>query len=149
MDIQIIVAEKYARRVSHKELRNAAQRALALEQPDAEPALSIVIVSDRAMRDYNKRFHHVNAPTDVLSFPSAMGEDYLGDIIISFDTAKVNARQAGWRVRDELELLVVHGVLHLLGYDDTTPDARETMWKRQAEILDKNRREQGAGSGRR
>lgn len=135
MQIQVIVPPKYARRVSHKELRNAAQRALAMEHPDADVDLSIVIVDDRAMRDYNKRFHQVNAPTDVLSFPSAMGENYLGDIIISYDTAKVNAQQAGWRVRDELQLLVTHGVLHLLGYDDTTPDARELMWKRQAEIL--------------
>ncbi|MBI4671850.1 MAG: rRNA maturation RNase YbeY [Chloroflexi bacterium] len=136
MDIQIVVAEKYARRVLHKELRGAAQRVLALERPDTEAGLSIVIVSDRAMRDYNRRFHHVNAATDVLSFPSAMGDEYLGDVIISYDTAKANAKHAGWRVCDELELLVTHGVLHLLGYDDATPDAREMMWKRQAEILD-------------
>lgn len=136
MEIQIVVAEKYARRISQRELRNAAQRVLAMERPGAEFALTIVIVGDRAMRDYNKRFHHVNAPTDVLSFPSGMGEDYLGDIIISYDTAKENAKTAGWRVRDELQLLVTHGILHLLGYDDTTPDAKDAMWKRQAEILE-------------
>jgi probable rRNA maturation factor len=93
-------------------------------------------VGDRAMKAYIKRFHQINAPTDVLSFPSAPGDDYLGDILISYDTAKANARQAGWRVRDELRLLVTHGILHLLGYDDTTPDARKKMWKRQAEILE-------------
>ncbi len=136
MEIQIVVAEKYARRISQRELRNAAQRVLAMERPGAEFALTIVIVGDRAMRDYNKRFHHVNAPTDVLSFSSGMGEDYLGDIIISYDTAKENAKTAGWRVRDELQLLVTHGILHLLGYDDTTPDAKDAMWKRQAEILE-------------
>lgn len=135
MNIQIIVAPKYTRRVVRNELRAAAQRALAMERAGAEFALTIVVVGDRAMRDYNKRFHHVNAPTDVLAFASAMGDDYLGDIIISYDTAKANAKQAGWRVRDELQLLVTHGVLHLLGYDDTTPEARETMWKRQAEIM--------------
>ena len=135
MDIQIIVAPKYVRRIARNELRAAAQRALAMERPGVEFALTIVLVSDRAMRDYNKRFHYVNAPTDVLSFPSALGDDYLGDIIISYDTAKANAKQAGWRVRDELRLLVTHGVLHVLGYDDATPDARERMWKRQAELM--------------
>lgn len=138
MPIQIVVADKYARRVSRKDLRGAAQRVLAVERPDGDAGMSIVIVGDRAMRDYNKRFHHVNAPTDVLSFPSAMGDDYLGDVIISYDTAKVNAKHAGWRVSDELKLLVTHGVLHLLGYDDLTPEVREAMWKRQAEILEMN-----------
>lgn len=136
MEIQILVSRRYARRVRRKELQAVARRALALERPGAALNLTVVIVSDRAMRNYNKRFHHVNAPTDVLSFPMATGENYLGDIIISYDTAKVNARAAGWRVRDELQLLVTHGVLHLLGYDDTTPDARATMWRRQAEILE-------------
>jgi probable rRNA maturation factor len=60
---------------------------------------------------------------------------YLGDIVISYETARVNARRVGWRIADELELLVVHGTLHLLGYDDRSPRARARMWKRQAEIL--------------
>ncbi|RIK25175.1 MAG: rRNA maturation RNase YbeY, partial [Chloroflexi bacterium] len=109
MEIQILVSRRYARRVRRKELQAVARRALALERPGAALNLTVVIVSDRAMRNYNKRFHHVNAPTDVLSFPMAAGENYLGDIIISYDTAKVNARAAGWRVRDELQLLVTHG----------------------------------------
>jgi len=136
MEIQIRVSRRYARRVRRKELQTVARRALALERPGAALNLTVVIVSDRAMRNYNKRFHHVNAPTDVLSFPSVAGDNYLGDIIISYETAKANARMAGWRVRDELQLLVTHGILHLLGYDDTTPDARATMWRRQAEILE-------------
>lgn len=138
MDINVVVAPKYVRRVSQKELRAAATRVLAAELPDAFNSLSIVIVGDHAMRDYNRRFHHVNAATDVLSFDSSQDDDYLGDVIISYETAKENARQAGWRVSQELELLVTHGVLHLLGYDDTTPNAREVMWKRQAEILERD-----------
>ncbi len=134
MDINIVVAPKFARRISQKELRAAASRVLAAETPDAFNSLSIVIVSDRAMRDYNRRFHHVDAATDVLSFDSPQ-EEYLGDVIISFETAKENARRAGWRVREELELLVTHGVLHLLGYDDATPNEREVMWQRQSEIM--------------
>ncbi len=137
MEVQVLVARQYARRVAREELRAAARRALAVERPGAALTLTIVIVGDRAMRNYNRRFHRMDAPTDVLSFPATTDENYLGDIIISYDTAKTNARAAGWRVRDELQLLVTHGVLHLLGYDDTTPDAREKMWKRQAELLGK------------
>ncbi len=70
MDINIVVAPKYARRVSQKDLRAAASRVLAAETPDADSSLSIVVVGDRAMKDYNRRFHHVNATTDVLSFDS-------------------------------------------------------------------------------
>ncbi len=136
-DINIVVAPKYARRVSQKDLRAAATRVLAAEAPDAFKALSIVVVGDREMKDYNRRFHHVNAPTDVLSFDAPLDDAYLGDVIISYETAKENARRAGWRVRDELQLLVTHGVLHLLGYDDATPGERETMWQRQAEILER------------
>lgn len=134
-EINVVVAPKFARRISQKELRAAATRVLAAETPDALKALSIVIVGDKAMKDYNRRFHRVNAATDVLSFSSPLHEDYLGDVIISYETAKKNARQAGWRVSEELELLVTHGVLHLLGYDDTTPQEREHMWERQALIM--------------
>jgi probable rRNA maturation factor len=136
MGINVVIAPKYLRRISQKELRAAVSRVLAYEESDLAPSLSIVVVGDRAMRDYNRHFHQVDAATDVLSFPSPARDDYLGDIIISYETAKLNARQAGWRVRDELELLVVHGVLHLLGYDDRTPKDREVMWKRQAQILE-------------
>lgn len=135
MEINIVVAPKYARRVLQKDLRAAALRALAAEHSDMQQALSIVIVGNRAMRDYNRHFHHVNATTDVLSFSSPLRQEYLGDIIISYETAKSNAKTAGWRIRDELQLLVTHGILHLLGYDDATPSAREAMWRRQAEIL--------------
>lgn len=138
MDINIVVAPKYARRISHKDLRAAATRVLAVETPDSFNALSIVIVDDRAMKDYNRRFHHVNSATDVLSFAPALREEYLGDVIISYDTAKENARNAGWTVSQELELLVTHGVLHLLGYDDTTVDTRDIMWRKQAEIMGSN-----------
>lgn len=133
--INIVVAPKYAHRISQKDLRAAASRVLAAETPDAFNSLSIVIVGDRAMKDYNRRFHHINAATDVLSFGSPQDRDYLGDVIISYDTAKDNARRAGWRVSQELELLVTHGVLHLLGYDDSTDDTREVMWQRQAQIM--------------
>jgi probable rRNA maturation factor len=135
--INVVVSPKYARRISQKELRAAAVRTLAAERTAVPVSLSIVVVGDRAMRDYNRRFHQINTATDVLSF-SNPNVDYLGDIIISYETAKANARRAGWRIRDELQLLVTHGILHLLGYEDETESARLHMWQRQADILGQN-----------
>ncbi len=115
-------------------LRSIADKTLRLEKMPSQASLAVVIVGDRSIRSYNRRFHQVDAPTDVLSFPSGEKE-YIGDIIISFEMARRNARTAGWRTADELKLLVVHGILHLLGYSDETPRKRSRMWKRQAEIL--------------
>lgn len=134
--IQVIVAPEFARYVEASHLRAVARKTLRAENRSAPTALTIVIVSDSAIQDYNRRFHRTAGATDVLSF-SSTEKDYLGDIILSYETARDNARRAGWRVRDELELLVVHGVLHLLGYDDRTARAHAHMWNRQADILNK------------
>jgi probable rRNA maturation factor len=86
----------------------------------------------------------VDAPTDVLAFPnetrgpfvSAPGYPrYLGDVIISFPRAASQATEVGHPTEAELQLLAVHGVLHLLGYDDEAKEERAQMWKAQSEIL--------------
>jgi probable rRNA maturation factor len=82
--------------------------------------LSILLTSDPEIRGLNRRYRSVDAATDVLSFPSGPGRPragHLGDVVISVDSASRYARQAGWSLREEVQFLVVHGVLHLLGYD--------------------------------
>ncbi len=133
MPVDIAGNPIFTRRLHKADLRRIADKTLRLEKA-AGRTISIVVVGNRQIRSYNRRFHHVNAPTDVLSFRSDE-KRYLGDIIISYQIAKANARKAGWKTSDELCLLVVHGILHLLGYDDTTPRAKRKMWKRQREIL--------------
>lgn len=109
----------------------------------SKPGLTIYITTDSEMRLLNRKFHGTNATTDVLSFPARQrtGESathlYLGDIVISYDRARLQARAARWSIAKELDLLAVHGVLHLLGEDDSTPRARKKMWKRQEKILGK------------
>ncbi len=134
MAINIRAAREFAGRLDRDALRRVARQALRAEKVSPRTDLTIVIVGDKAIRDLNRRFHQVNAPTDVLSFP-ASEDNYLGDIIISYETARENAHAAHWRIRDELKLLVVHGILHLLGYEDLTPRHRAKMWRRQEEIL--------------
>ena len=102
--------------------------------------LTIVLTGDKEIRELNLSFRKVDAATDVLSFPSEeLDPDtdlpYFGDIILSHPHARKQAVAEQHSVSDELNLLVVHGVLHLLKYDHSTHEERTGMWKRQAEIL--------------
>lgn len=134
MVIELAVETEFRRRVRRRDILNTALTTLRAEKVPPGKTMTIVIGRDQTVRELNRRFHKVDAPTDVLSF-SYGDVDYLGDLVISYDTAKRNARDFRWPVRDELRLLVTHGVLHLLGYDDTSPRGRNRMWRRQAEIL--------------
>lgn len=113
----------------------------ALQKAKAEPAdLTIVISDDAQLHELNRQFLGVDAPTDVLSFSSEgtdpdSGERYIGDILISYPRAVAQAASAGHAVQDELQLLVVHGVLHLLGFDHAVPAEKIRMWEIQAEVL--------------
>lgn len=145
MSIEVRVHPKFAARVVQARLRRIAQKTLRAEKSRA--ALTLYITSDAEIRKLNRQFHATNAATDVLAFPMQSDDTplravpnyqpYLGDVVISYERARVQARKAGWHIADELDLLAVHGILHLLGYDDQTPRKRAQMWKQQAEILDK------------
>lgn len=122
------------------------QAALAtLIHRDAPPVeVAVVIADDTALRELNRRYRNVDAPTDVLAFPNETrgpfvgieGQPhYLGDVIISYSRAEEQAKEAGHPVEAELQLLVVHGVLHLLGYDDEVESERAKMWAAQEAIL--------------
>jgi probable rRNA maturation factor len=82
----------------------------------------------------------VDAPTDVLSFPASesdpeTGLPYLGDILISIPRAAQQAQAAGHSVEAEVQLLVVHGTLHLLGHDHAEAEEKTRMWNAQAEVM--------------
>ncbi len=94
--------------------------------------LSIAVVDDGAIRQLNRRWLQHDYATDVLSFPlSAAGEPLEGEVVVSADTAAHAAAGYGWRTMDEMLLYVVHGTLHLVGYDDSTADARQSMRQRE------------------
>src|SRR5574341_910152 len=87
------------------------------------PEVTVVFVNDRKIRHYNRQFRNRDYPTDVLSFPvNETIEDryYLGDILISTQTAARQAERKGHCVEKELQVLLLHGMLHLLGYDHET-----------------------------
>lgn len=105
----------------------------------SQATCSVLLVDDAAIRDLNRSYRGVDAPTDVLAFPMREGRfgrlapELLGDVVISAETAR---RQApGGKLRAELALLLVHGILHLVGYDHHTAVARRRMWRKQRALL--------------
>lgn len=134
MAIDLDISPKFSSLVDRARLRHVALKVFAAEHVPEEQGLTIVIRGDAAVRKLNRRHLKIDAPTDVLSFTTGQ-KGYLGDIIISYETARRNARIFRWSVRDELDLLVVHGILHLLGYDDSGKQAKSRMWQRQEELL--------------
>ncbi len=138
--IDIFVAEDYSEHVDTSLLENAAIQTLKHQGRLEELELSIVVDADERIQELNRQFIGVDAPTDVLSFPADefdpdTGLVYLGDMILSFPTAKVQAEAAGVPVMDELQLLVVHAMLHLLGHDHADAKGKAAMWAAQSEVL--------------
>ena len=124
-------------------IERAVQASLAhhasREPLDAD--LSVVLTDDAKLHELNRDYLGVDAPTDVLSFPASetdpeTGARYLGDILISIPRAQAQATAAGHALESEVQLLVVHGVLHLLGHDHADSKEKARMWKAQSEILE-------------
>lgn len=107
----------------------------------ADGDLTIVLSDDAHLQALNRQFLGIDAPTDVLSFTGGdadpeTGVDYLGDVIISYPRARLQASAGGHPLEEELQLLVVHGVLHLLGYDHADEQQKDEMWAVQAQVLE-------------
>jgi probable rRNA maturation factor len=104
--------------------------------------LSLVIVDDQEITRLNRQYFHRNRPTNVISFPMAAGDPaslhsrILGDVIISAETAKRQTEEAGGKAEDEILFLLIHGILHLAGYDhEETGDEREKMEAKEKELF--------------
>jgi len=121
-------------------IERAVHAALTHQKEALDVNLSVVLTDNRRLHKLNLDYLGVDAPTDVLSFPASesdpeTGARYIGDILISVPYATKGAKQAGNSLEAELQLLVVHGVLHILGHDHAKPKEKAKMWKAQAEIL--------------
>jgi len=127
------VEARQAQRIRAAAVRRAARAALAHQQA-APGALTVWLTGDAALRRLNRKFMGHDAATDVLSFP-AEEPGYFGDLAISVTRAAAQAKAGGHSLQAEVQLLVVHGILHLLGHDHATPAQQACMWQAQAEIL--------------
>jgi probable rRNA maturation factor len=121
-------------------LEKAAERTLAIEKSE-DCEVSILLTNDAEIQKLNATYRDVDAPTDVLAFAMREGTDgdlnseILGDVVISIQTAERQAEEYGHSVEAELSLLVIHGILHLLGYDHAEKDEAQIMQEKQKEII--------------
>jgi probable rRNA maturation factor len=116
-------------------VRHIAERVLAGEKRRGGGILSIVLVDDTAIRDLNFRFLRKDRPTDVIAFPLGDVKGIWGEVYVSMDRTRQHAKDFGVPPEEELARCVIHGVLHLLGYDDGTVREREEMRGKEEEYL--------------
>ena len=142
--IEVQIDEAFDKRASVAIFICCARATLLHHNVEGPAELTIAVTGDEEMRRLNRTYRGVDAPTDVLAFGDAAGEGfvappgaprYLGDVVVSFPTAEAQAKMAGHPLEAELQLLTVHGVLHLLGHDHADPAQKSRMWKAQESIL--------------
>lgn len=141
--MDVFLANEQELPVDHDRLSALASHALESEDVDDSAELSVLFVSSDHMRRLNSHFAGDDYATDVLAFPMMDGEEdheeeagpLLGDVVVCPGVAQRNAERIGHSLDDELAVLIVHGTLHLLGYDHQGPKDKEAMERRQTEIL--------------
>ncbi|HYC52936.1 MAG TPA: rRNA maturation RNase YbeY [Gemmatimonadaceae bacterium] len=134
--VRIPIAQERVAQVAHAVLRAERVR---------DAMLSVTFLSTAAMTRLNKRHLRRNRPTDVIAFGfrrTARSAPVIGDVYIAPEVARASAASNGISVREELVRLVVHGTLHVLGYDHPESEAREKsrMWRRQERLVQKLKR---------
>lgn len=136
----IIITPKYRKDINKERILNSINSVIDASDFEEKSDLTIKISDDLEIQGLNKVYRGIDSPTDVLSFNNEYidlenGKIYKGDVIISYQTAERQARETGHDLSDEIELLVVHGCLHLFGYDHIVPTDKQVMWEKQRLIL--------------
>ena len=142
--VRVSVVEPFASSVTEARLESVARRVLEAESVGAAE-LSVTVTDDETVRSLNREYAGEDAVTDVLSFSQREGEEFaappggaplLGEVVIAYPTA---ARQAGERGKSqeaEVARLLIHGILHLLGYDHGEPEEGRRMRAREEELVE-------------
>ena len=147
--MSIEVANESGVAVDESALASVARHVLAAMRVNPAAELSVMVVTTEVMTELHERWMDEPGPTDVMAFPMdelvdesrrpdapEIGPALLGDVVLCPAFAAAQARKAGHGLADELALLTVHGVLHLLGYDHAEPDEEREMFALQAKLLD-------------
>lgn len=137
MEIEVVNRQR-GRRVSAAALGRFLRRAGRELPPRRGDGLTVCLVSDRRMREYNRTYRGADRVTDVLAFPGDDAPDpegrvYLGDIVIAVPAAAGQAREAGHSLARELKILALHAYLHLLGHDHETDRGEMRRLQRRLE----------------
>ena len=139
--INLEIDDDFGFQLNTRTIEDTAQTTLLHESAQKDTEITIVITDDEQLQALNHQFRDIKAPTDVLSFPVDFVDPendatYIGDIIISHPRAVRQAEIGGHSLMAEIQLPVVHGILHLLGYDHTEPSEKTVMWEVQQKILE-------------
>lgn len=121
-------------------LKNVIKKILVfVKNPGRMRSCDVVFLDDKSIKVLNRRHKGADRPTDVLSFElhdESIRKGFTGEVIISVDRAFENSKIFGTDPKDELVLYVIHGILHLFGYDDMSPKDRVRMRRKESEILE-------------
>lgn len=138
--MEVIISNHSGVAVNLDLLHELAKEALASEKVEPEAELSIVLVAPGEIQKLNVQYRGVDSTTDVLSFPQSQddptGPLLLGDVVISPQIAQVQAAEFDHSLEKEMAILLIHGILHLLGFDHEIPDERIKMEGKEKEILE-------------
>ncbi len=140
VDLTIQLDPQIKAEIDEERLHHLAVEALRLEGVAQSFELGLSITDDEGIKGLNRRYRGVDEPTDVLAFGGEVEGFvspalHLGDIVISYPRAASQAQERGHSTAQEIDILFLHGLLHLLGYEDETPQKRVRMWVRQEELL--------------
>ena len=133
-DITVIAQAAFPTGGSEDEILEAVEAALEAEVAAGDWTINVVLVDDMALQELHRQFMGIDEPTDVMTFPFGDHEQG-GEIVISVDRAAEQGPVYGHTAWEEVRYLVLHGVLHLCGWDDGSPEDRERMLARQNQIL--------------
>jgi probable rRNA maturation factor len=153
MEIDILFDEGFEECLDEKWLQKIIEAALKAENAGDKTEMSLLITGQERIHQLNKEYRKIDKPTDVLSFAmedefhSEDGEDFsfpglpddvrhLGEVIISFPQAVIQAQEHGHSIKKETAILIIHGVLHLLGYDHIEDNEADIMEAREKIILE-------------
>ncbi|MFQ3550203.1 MAG: rRNA maturation RNase YbeY [Armatimonadota bacterium] len=141
--MQVLIRNEQNLPVRVQHLRNLTKKVLQLENCNENIEVSILLCDDSYISELNYQYREVEGPTDVLSFSLIEGDEnfdiedekLLGDIVISVETAQRQANEAGHSLEKEIDTLLVHGILHLLGYDHCDENQEEELFTLQNKYL--------------
>lgn len=133
MKIYVIDDSKYLTGKHPDEIKKLVKNVFSQLTLPNKTEICITFLDDPEMRDLNNRYRSIDRTTDVLSFPQ--DSEFLGDLVISYPTAVKNSKRYNTSFKKELQRLIVHGILHLLGYDHKKKKERDIMRAKEKELL--------------
>lgn len=143
--IVVEISNRQSRLPVDEQLMKRAVTLVIEESPYVSAEISIGVVDDQEMHQLNVSYLDHDYPTDVLSFPLTKTDEFLaGEILVSIDTAESQAKDHGLSTGRELTLYVIHGALHLVGFDDKQESDRQVMRQKEQWFMQKIEAEQGS-----